>query len=218
MDRLLGAAGAPPQDPPYGAAVCRSRGLSRSESRLLRPRVIVTARDLAEAQTFPRAWEQTRRRCIALAPGGSRALKRWPEERFDLLADAIRRRGLATLRFVAPAGPPTEEDGTVRVPLRPLKALLGRCAALVTNDSGMMHLAVGLGVPVVAVFGSTVLDFGFGPLGDRDTVLERDLACRPCAPHGARFCWQGHARCLREIEVADVLTAVLERAGTEGEG
>jgi len=182
----------------------------------LRPRMVVTEQDATEGQTLPLAWARTGSRCVGLAPGASRAMKRWPEDRFRSLAGALAAKGYATIRFEEPRdGTCRETHGAVQATLRPLKALLGRCAALVTNDSGMMHLAVALGVPVVAIFGSTVLDFGFGPLGDRDRVVERDLACRPCAPHGARFCWQGHAGCLRGVTVEDVLAAVLERTGAE---
>jgi ADP-heptose:LPS heptosyltransferase len=135
-------------------------------------------------------------------------MKRWPEERFVRLAAALSREGFRVLRFLEPRAIPEEGGGWVRAPLRPLKGLLSRCAALVTNDSGIMHVGVGLGVPVVAVFGSTSVELGFGPLGPRDRVVERDLACRPCGVHGARFCWQGHATCLRGVGVAEVRAAL----------
>jgi ADP-heptose:LPS heptosyltransferase len=182
----------------------------------LRPRVTVTERDVEEGRELPLAWERSASPCVGYAPGASRAMKRWPDGRFRSLAAALETRGVRALRFDEPQEAVScETDGAVQANLRPLKAILKRCAALVTNDSGMMHLAVALDVPVVAIFGSTVLDFGFGPLGDRDTVVERDLPCRPCAPHGARFCWQGHAGCLRGVSVEEVLATVLERTGAE---
>jgi ADP-heptose:LPS heptosyltransferase len=186
------------------------------DARSLRPRMVVTDRDREEGRALGHAWASTESPCVGLAPGASRAMKRWPAERFDALERDLGARGLRTIRFEEPTRVAEEGEGFVRATLRPLKAILERCKALVTNDSGMMHLAVGLGVPVIAIFGSTVLEFGFGPLGDRDTVLEHDLACRPCAPHGARFCWQGHAGCLRGIAVDDVLAAVLEGARAAG--
>lgn len=195
VQRYAEAAGCPVDDP-----------------RLLRPRLAATDRDREEGRSLPLAWASTDGLCVGLAPGASRAMKRWPAERFLAVSAALERKGIACLRFEEPDGGRCEEGtGFVRASLRPLKALLARCSVLVTNDSGMMHMAVGLGVPVVALFGSTVLEFGFGPLGDRDTVLERDLDCRPCAVHGARFCWQGHGACLRGITVDDVVAAVIER-------
>jgi len=184
-------------------------GVREAEARRLRPRVVVTERDREEAQRFPQAWDATQGTCVGLAEGGSRRMKRWPQGRYDALAEALASSGIRSLRFLEPDGVPWEAPGAVRASLRPLKALVERCAVLVTSDSGVMHLAVALGVPVAALFGSTVLDFGFGPLGERDRVLSRDLPCRPCAVHGARFCWQGHGRCLREISVEDVLQVTL---------
>ncbi len=191
-------------------------GWDGMDARSLRPRMVSTPRDQEEGRALGLAWTSTESPCVGIAPGASRAMKRWPEERFDALSRVLEARGLRTLRFEEPGRVAEEGEGFVRATIRPLKAILERCRALVTNDSGMMHLGVALGVPVVAIFGSTVLEFGFGPLGDRDTVLEHDLACRPCAPHGARYCWQGHAGCLRGVAVADVLAAVLERADKVG--
>jgi ADP-heptose:LPS heptosyltransferase len=184
----------------------------------LRPRVAVTERDIEEAQALPGAWARTESACIALAEGASRRMKRWPAARFAELAAGLAQNGWESLRLLEPANGPHENGAAVHAPLRALKGLLSRCSLLVTNDSGVMHLAVGLDVPVVAIFGSTTRDFGFGPLGERDRVVERDLACRPCAVHGARFCWQGHERCLREVGVRDVLDAVLEGTGQRKKG
>jgi ADP-heptose:LPS heptosyltransferase len=179
------------------------------DPRTLRPTVVVTERDRLEAQDFPLAIETSTGTCVGLAVGGSRRMKRWPSDRFDSLAESLASRGLATLRFLEPSGEAEEGRGEVRAPLRALKAILARCRILVTNDSGVMHLAVALGVQVVAIFGSTVPEFGFAPLGDADHVLDRALPCRPCAPHGARFCWLGHERCLRAIGVDEVLAETL---------
>ncbi|MBD3161044.1 MAG: hypothetical protein GF346_02635 [Candidatus Eisenbacteria bacterium] len=185
-------------------------GLGGTPRARLRPRIAVTDRDREEAADgFPLSWERTGRSCIGLATGGSRRMKRWPEDRFARLRTGLEREGWNGLRFEPPDDGGSEEPGVVRAPLRPLKALLSRCRAVVTNDSGVMHLAVGLSVPVVALFGSTVREFGFAPLGPRDRLLEVDLACRPCAVHGARFCWQGHGACLGGIGVEQVREAVL---------
>ncbi len=187
--------------------------LAAAEPEDLRPRVEVTDRDRTEGRRLVGAWESTRSDCIALATGASRRMKRWPEDRFVALGSALARDGLASLRFTEPQGEARERPGLVSAPLPALKGLLSRCKALVTNDSGVMHLGVGLGIPVVAIFGSTTLEFGFSPLGSKDRVVERDLACRPCAVHGARFCWQGHRRCLDEITVEEVRALVLAVCG-----
>ena len=87
-------------------------------------------------------------------------------------------------------------------------ALLARARVLVSNDTGVMHMATGVGTPVVALFGPTVEQFGFFPYSARATVLQRALDCRPCSAMGSARCPMGHHRCLVDISPADVMTAV----------
>lgn len=197
-----------PYVPHAVARYAEASGIAKPDPRNLRPALRPTPRDLEEARALPRSWEATVARCVAFCEGASRPMKRWPHERFESLAEELSRSGYRVLRFLEPRGIPEEGAGWVRAPLRSLKGLLSRCAALVTNDSGIMHMGVGFGVPVVAIFASTSLEFGFGPLGPRDRVVEHDLACRPCGVHGARFCWQGHEACRRGVSVEEVRTAL----------
>jgi heptosyltransferase-2 len=98
----------------------------------------------------------------------------------------------------------------LRLPLGPLKAVLARARAVVVSDSGPMHLAAALGVPVLGIFGSTVMGFGFAPLGPHTYVLEaKNLTCRPCGVHGRNRCWLGHWRCLRDLSPARVVEELL---------
>jgi heptosyltransferase-2 len=93
--------------------------------------------------------------------------------------------------------------------LRQSAALIGRASLLVTNDSAPLHLATAMGTPVVALFGPTVTEFGFGPLRAGDVALGIDgLQCRPCSPHGPPACPLGHHRCMRELTVAAVMAAI----------
>ena len=92
--------------------------------------------------------------------------------------------------------------------LRQMASVLACCKAVVTNDSGPMHLATAVGTPVVALFGPTVEAFGFFPLGERNVVLQRDLSCRPCSLHGTEECPEGHFKCMREIAAGEVFGAV----------
>ena len=88
---------------------------------------------------------------------------------------------------------------------RVLKALAGvltRCRALVTNDSGAMHLAAALGVPVTAVFGPTN-EHATAPIGGDHVVVTYPVWCRPCM---LRECPLDH-RCMRGIEVGPVIDA-----------
>ena len=87
-------------------------------------------------------------------------------------------------------------------------ALMDRCAVVLTNDSGLMHIAAARGRSLVAVFGPTVRQFGFFPTGSRAVVVEHpNLDCRPCTPIGLPSCPQGHFRCMNEIPAARVTEA-----------
>ena len=79
---------------------------------------------------------------------------------------------------------------------------------VVSGDTGVMHMATGVGTPVVALFGPTVSQFGFLPYRARSLVLERTLDCRPCSATGTASCPLGHHRCLADITPADVVAAV----------
>lgn len=70
---------------------------------------------------------------------------------------------------------------------------------LITNDSALMHIAAGLQVPVVSIFGSTTQDLGFAPFRVAHKVLEVDLSCRPCSHIGKNKCPKKHFNCMNLI-------------------
>jgi heptosyltransferase-2 len=90
-------------------------------------------------------------------------------------------------------------DLTGKTSLLQLAALLERCALLVTNDTGTMHVAAAVGIPVVALFGSTPPPIT-GPWGDDHVVVKKDVDCSPC---WKRVCATDH-RCMKLITVDDV--------------
>jgi heptosyltransferase-2 len=146
-------------------------------------------------------------RLVAFAPGSVWATKRWPY--FPQLAQELAGDARVVIvgsaadsplaRAIAVAAP-TAIDTTGQLPLLASAELIGRCAAIVTNDSAPMHLASAMGTPTVAVFGPTVPEFGFGPLSARATVVGHDaLPCRPCDRHGPARCPLGHHHCMREL-------------------
>jgi len=159
---------------------------------------------------------------VALAPGSIWGSKRWPyyAELAATLAEHV--------AVVVVGGPDDVELGDAivqavrpsdrqavnacgRLTLRESAALIGRASALVTNDSAPRHLATAMGTPVVALFGPTVTEFGFGPLRAGDVALGVDeLQCRPCSPHGPPQCPLGHHRCMRELTVEAVIAAIEE--------
>lgn len=129
------------------------------------------AAEFLAAQGFP-----PRDLVIGVHPGASVPDKRWPVQGFCEVAAALTARpGTRVLAFVDPSGygaPLGEIRGvaTAQVGLRQLIALIQRCNLLVCNDSGPMHIAGGLGVPTVAIFGSSVWRW-FAPLGRGHQIL-----------------------------------------------
>jgi len=150
-----------------------------------------------------------------LAPGAAHFTKRWPEERWTGLAYRLRERGYGMVavggaedRAAAEALAPLAVSAAGACTLQETGALLARARVAITGDTGVMHMATGVGTPVVALFGPTVEQFGFFPYRAKATVLERDLECRPCSPMGGPRCPMGHHRCLIDIDPAEVAAAV----------
>jgi ADP-heptose:LPS heptosyltransferase len=130
---------------------------------------------------------------VALQMGASEDRRRWPVEYFVRLAQTLWERdrlvpvllgtkgeGELAHRFLADADFPCVNlvGGTS---LTELAGVLTRCETLVTNDTGTMHLAAGLGVPVCAVFLATAQPWDTGPYRAGNICLEPDMACHPCS-------------------------------------
>lgn len=74
------------------------------------------------------------------------------------------------------------------------------CKTIVCNDSGLMHTACAVKVPIIAIFGSTVKEFGFTPYRSINLILEnKSLTCRPCSHIGRSNCPKKHFKCMKEI-------------------
>jgi heptosyltransferase-2 len=161
---------------------------------------------------------------IAVCPSARHQTKIWPAERFsDVAAALAAEQGAAVLLFGSPGERPRCEDVARgigaraphvqvinlagRVSLMETGALMDRCLLVLTNDSGLMHIAAARKRKVVAVFGSTVRQFGFFPYGTLNAVVEHpSLGCRPCTHIGRETCPQGHFRCMLDIPADQVLS------------
>jgi heptosyltransferase-2 len=152
---------------------------------------------------------------IGLSPGAAYGpAKRWPPERFAAVAEELREEFGASLVILG--GPEDREAADqvmahLRVPalnlagktgLRQALAVLKLLKLLLTNDSGLMHAAAALEVPLLALFGSTDPE-ATGPFTARATVLRHPLPCSPCLK---RTCDQGYT-CLTDITVPEVAAA-----------
>ncbi len=157
---------------------------------------------------------------VGICPGAEYGpAKRWPAERFAGVIAELNREGPEGLEWVifgvagdAPLA--AEIEGACGVPVRNLAGKtsleelmdeLSACALLLTNDTGTMHLAAFLGVPVVALFGSTEPKLT-APLGDFHRLVRRKAECSPCF---LRECPLDF-RCLNAITVEEVSRVVRE--------
>jgi lipopolysaccharide heptosyltransferase II len=145
-----------------------------------RPILVVTPAERESARQSLHSLGVVERPVIAYHPGGSHPGKRWPRRQFEALISEMKQSvGGAHVVFLGPEEkewPSWSSDAVVvRPPLRELMALLSCCDILVCNDSGPMHIADALDVPLVAIF-----EIGnpqwFGPSGARATVIEGKLA------------------------------------------
>ncbi len=180
------------------------------------PQLFLPSSSLDPARAkLPKGWEKF----VALAPSAAFELKRWPLEYW---AELIK--GEPNTKFVVLGGP---EDKFLRalVAVDPARVcdLSGKLSleesahvitmaqALVSNDTGLMHVAEQTGVPCLALMGPA--PFGF-PSRPSTTIFELDLPCRPCSKHGQGPCVNVEFhKCLRGIpaaRVADRLRQVLD--------
>jgi heptosyltransferase-2 len=159
---------------------------------------------------------------VAMAPGAAHATKRWPAEYWvDLI-----RRITPTGADVVVLGGPDDAELASRIAeraganvaslagalgLQETGAVIRRAEALISGDTGVMHMATGVGTPVVALFGPTVRQFGFFPYRSDAGVVELDLPCRPCSAHGSARCPLGHHRCMKQM-LPDLVFATLGKA------
>jgi heptosyltransferase-2 len=170
------------------------------------------------------AWWQNERTGTAMvgnyyiiAAGAAHATKRTPESLWVTLDRSIRNQlGIAPMLI----GSPAEHDYLTRLSERfdepPIGIItedtIGRAAAaigsadfVVSNDSGLAHLASAIGTPVVALFGPTHPILGFAPLGDRSDCYTIDEYCSPCSLHGDRRCFRSERFCFTKMQVDTII-------------
>lgn len=162
---------------------------------------------------------------LALCPGAEFGpAKRWPEAHFATLARERIDAGWRVWLFGSGKDAPITsqiaelapgcEDLAGRTSLAQAIDLLASSTAVVSNDSGLMHVAAATGRPLVALYGSS--DPGYTPpLSGRARIVYHDLWCSPCFE---RECPLGHLNCLRGMEPREVSAALDEVMARSGRG
>jgi heptosyltransferase-2 len=158
-------------------------------------------------------------RFICFAPGAGFFTKRWPEEKFDNLVDLIKKDH--KIQIVILGDDKDREIGSLlkkqkntidssgKLSLLETAYIISKGIMILTNDSGLMHMATAVKTPVVAIFGSTVKELGFFPYRAESLVVENSgLSCRPCSHIGRNTCPKDHFKCMMEITPEQVYTGL----------
>ncbi|MBI5190012.1 MAG: lipopolysaccharide heptosyltransferase II [Nitrospirae bacterium] len=147
--------------------------------------------------------------------------KRWHPERFGQVADSLAKKdGAKVIIFgghgdIATAGAvQASMKGQAlnlagKTTIRELMALIKNCRLFITNDTGPMHIAAALGVPTLAVFGSTD-HIATAPHGNGHKVVREPVNCSPCLK---RTCPDKSYICMERVTAASVIRAAREMLG-----
>jgi heptosyltransferase-2 len=157
---------------------------------------------------------------VGMHPGARWETKRWDEEKFAKVCQILLQQSKTKIvlfgdqedqKAIDRMNLPADDQKLFKVmnlPLAEFMSLIKRCDCFVTNDSGPMHMASALGVPVVAIFGPTHPQLGFSPIGSENIVLTANVKCSPCSLHGEKKCHEKSRYCMDLIEPEMVTDAV----------
>lgn len=154
---------------------------------------------------------QTDKPVIGMMPGAEYGpAKQWPVESYRDLADKLIQQGYRV--WVFGSLKETELGNSIaanvdiislcgKTRLEDVVDLLACCQSVVSNDSGLMHIAAAVGTKVIVIYGSSTPDYT-PPLTDKAKTIYHRLECSPCFDRKCRF---GHYECLRKITTNEVL-------------
>jgi heptosyltransferase-2 len=156
---------------------------------------------------------------ISIAPGASFFTKRWPAEYFNNLISHVQNAyGYTCVILGGPHDEPlgaylAQNSNTIslagKTTLLESAVIIAKSALMVSNDSGLMHMATAVRTPVVVIFGSSVKELGFYPYKGEYKVLEVEgLDCRPCSHIGKNACPKKHFKCMQDIPPESVFNEV----------
>jgi len=169
-----------------------------------------------QQQLLARLGLNTGNPAVAFCPGAEYGpAKRWPEIHFASLARLLAARGYAVWLIGSPKDHAVAETiaknaGNAcinlcgKTDIAEAADLLAAARLVVTNDSGLMHVAAAVGSPVIALYGSSSPQFT-PPLSAAAQVLTLDLECSPCFE---RICPLGHFKCLNDLTAERVFAAI----------
>jgi lipopolysaccharide heptosyltransferase II len=153
---------------------------------------------------------------VVVFPGASIPERRWDADRFRQVAERLSAFGI---KVVIVGGNECRQQGDEiaggglglnlagLTSLAETAAIIQKSSLLVSGDSGVLHIAVGLGTPTVSLFGPGRAK-KWAPKGHQDIVINKELSCSPCTTFGRTPSCPSNAQCMRDISVDDVVNAV----------
>jgi len=157
---------------------------------------------------------------VLLCPGASFKNKQWLPERFVQLANKLIENDNVNIvlsggkleedncRYIVQETNGLSHDFSVKLSILESAVLAKYAKVVVANDTGMLHIAEALNVPVVGIYGPTARQFGYFPILEKSQVVEIELPCRPCTKMGANSCPQKHWKCMKNISTEMVYSKV----------
>lgn len=159
------------------------------------------------------------RKVVAIFPGGSISEKRWGAERFREVAEMLAEKGYG---IVVIGGKEEIHDGVEishglrgvidlcgKLSLAGTSAILKEAQLLITGDSGIMHIAYGLGVRTLSLFGPGI-EKKWAPHGKGNIVINKNLHCSPCTRFGYTPKCKRNIECMKRITVEEVFEKAIE--------
>ena len=199
-------------------------GIERKE--IIRPELYLS---ISEREAVERYLESQRiedyEKFITIAPGSVWFTKAFPEKKFIKMLDFLASVDMkiifvggtmdAGLSGILKVGSKNFNlyNAAGRLTILQSAELIRRSSVLVTNDSAPLHIANAVGTKVIALFGATIPEFGFYPIGKDDVIFEtKGLKCRPCGIHGGNKCPIETFVCMEKIDEFDVCREILKSA------
>lgn len=164
---------------------------------------------------------------VAAVIGGSYVTKKFPIEKWQSFCAEV------PFPVILLGGPDDREEGRLIADQDPIKIynscgkfnlnesahLIERARVVVTNDTGLMHIAAAFNRPVISLWGNTAPDFGMFPyygsnnlktrISPKSVLMEnRKLSCHPCSKLGYGKCPKGHFKCMMELDVIRIVENV----------
>ncbi|MGF1713496.1 lipopolysaccharide heptosyltransferase II [Photobacterium chitinilyticum] len=204
----------------YCALAYEKHAMHDSSSLSAIPHPKLTVKSESQLHSIKTLGLNQQRPIIGMCPGAEFGpAKRWPDKYFAQVATEAIQKGYQVWLFGSNKDQAVTEDIQQQITpelrqhcfnlagqtqLVEAVDLLASCEIVISNDSGLMHIAAAVGTKIIAVYGSTSPDYT-PPLSQQVEIVHTDISCRPCFK---RECPYGHLKCLNDLPPSRVIEAV----------